>query len=460
MEKDYTKAIKYTAKVIDAWLPLKIQYDRIPGLAVGIVHNGKLVYKKGFGFADVESKIAVSSKTNFRIASISKTFTSVAIMQLVEQGKINLDDKVEKYLPWFKAQTKDGNSSNITVRQVLSHTGGVFRDGNSPHWENDEFPDLAGLKKSISNKTVVFENLTKFKYSNFGFALLGEVIKKASGLDYDEYVTKYIIKKIGMEQTASDYKKENDDRLAKGYSRPIPNKEREAFAHSETKAYAPATGFLSNISDLAKYLAAMSFKRKEANALINKESKKEMTREYWATGEENESYGLGLDIFKVEKRKIVGHSGGFAGFTTQISLDTENDIGVITLTNTNDSTCDLINIGIFESIYQFVDEKSKYSTGKKILNQDKFEGAYRSRWGDTIIVGIDTDLVSFNPKTNSPIKDGTLLKAKGKNKFLMETESNFDSPGELAIFIFGRKTKQAIKVLFGATPSERLSELI
>ncbi len=80
MEKDYTKAIKYTAKVIDAWLPLKIQYDRIPGLAVGIVHNGKLVYQKGFGCADVESKIAIYPKTSFRIASISKTFTAVAIM--------------------------------------------------------------------------------------------------------------------------------------------------------------------------------------------------------------------------------------------------------------------------------------------------------------------------------------------------------------------------------------------
>lgn len=458
MEKDYTKSIKYATKILDAWLPLKIQYDRIPGLAVGIVHNGKLVYQKGFGFADVESKIAMSPKTCFRIASISKTFTAVAIMQSVEQGKLNLDDRVEKYLPWFKAQTKDSDSSNITIRQVLSHTGGVFRDGNTPHWENDKFPDLAGLKKSISNKAVVFENLTKFKYSNFGFALLGEVIKKASGLDYDEYVTKHIIKKIGMERTAPDYSKENNDWLAKGYSRPIPNKEREAFPHSETKAYAPATGFLSNVSDLAKYLAAMSLKRKDTNTLVGKESKKEMVREYWPTGEENESYGLGFDIYKIEKRKIVGHGGGFAGFITQISLDVENDIGVITLTNTNDSSCGSISTGIFETIYKFVDEKSKYGEGKKIPSQEKFEGAYRSRWSDTIVVGIDTNLVAFGPKANSPVKDGTLLKAKGKNKFLMETKSNFDSPGEFAIFTFERGRKRATKVLFGATPSERLED--
>ena len=456
MQKDYTKAIKYTTKILDSWLPWKIQYDRIPGLAVGIIHNGKLIYQKGFGYADVESKISVSSKTCFRIASISKTFTAVAIMQLVEQGKINLDDRIEKYLPWFKAQTKDSDSSNITIRQVLSHTGGVFRDGNTPHWENDKFPDLVGLKKSISNKSVVFENLTKFKYSNFGFALLGEVIKKASGLDYDEYVVKNIIKKLEMERTAPDYDKENDNWLARGYSRPIPNKERETFPHSKTKAYAPATGFLSNVSDLAKYLATMSLKRKDANTLVSKESKKEMMREYWATGEENESYGLGLDIYKIGKRKIVGHGGGFAGFITQISLDVENDIGVISLTNTNDSSNGSINTGIFETIYKFVDEKNKYDEGEKILDQEKFEGAYRSRWGDTIVVGIDTNLVAFDPKTNSPVKDGTLLKPKAKNKFVMETKSNFDSPGEFATFIFELKAKRVTKVLFGATPSERL----
>lgn len=458
MEKDYAKAIKYTTKILDAWLPWKIQYDRIPGLAVGVVHNGKLVYQKGFGNADVESKIAVTPKTCFRIASISKTFTAVAIMQLVEEGKINLDDRVEKYLPWFKAQTKDFDSSNITIRQVLSHTGGIFRDGNTPHWENDKFPDLAGLKKSISNKTVVFENLTKFKYSNLGFALLGEIIKKASGLDYNEYVTKHIIKKIGMERTVPDFKNEHEEWLAKGYSRPIPNKEREVFPYSETKAYAPAAGFISNISDLAKYIAALSLKRKEANALVGKESKKEMMREYWPTGEENESYGLGFAIYKIEKRKIVGHDGGIAGFITRISLDVENDIGVITLTNTYNSSCGSINTGIFETIYKFVDEKSKYSEGKKIPSQEKFEGAYRSRWSDTIVVGIDINLIAFEAKTNSPVNDGTLLRPKAKNKFLMETKSNFDSPGEFAKFIFERKTKEATRVIFGATPSERLEE--
>ncbi len=455
MKENYTKAIRHTSKVLDAWLPWKIQYDQIPGLAVGIVYNGKLVYQKGFGYSDIKLKIAMKPKDCFRIASISKSFTAFAIMQLVEKKKINLDDQVETYLPWFKARTKYFNSSTITIRQLLSHTSGIFRDGNTPHWENDKFPDLTRLKKAISNKSLIFKSLTRFKYSNFGFALLGEVIKEASGLSYNEYVTKHIIKKLKLQRTAPDYKLKNNIGLVKGYSRPIPNKKREVFPCIETKAYSSAAGFISNVPDLAKYLSAMSLKQK-IYTLVNKESKKEMMREYWDTGEENKSYGLGLVIREIEKRKIVGHAGGLAGFTTQISLDAKNDIGIITLTNTNDDSVISINTGIFETIYKFIDAKDKYNKGKKIPNQKKFEGVYRSRLSDTIVVGIATKLIAFESKTDSPIKEGVLLKAKGKNKFLMKTKLIFDSPGELATFVFGRGTKQATKVLFGATPSQRL----
>jgi len=458
VNKSFKKSIKHTGKIIDSWIPFKIQYSQIPGFSIGIIHNGKLVYQGGFGYADIESKTPINPKTCFRISSISKTFTSVAIMQLVEQGKINLDDKLEKHLPWFKARKKGIDSKNITIRQILSHSGGVFMDSDTPHWEDDRFPDVEGLKKSISNNTIVFKSLTRFKYSNFGFALLGEIINKASSLDYKDYVTKHTIEKLGMEHTAPDFEEKYKNWLAKGYSRMIPGSEREAFLHSKTNAYAPAAGFLSNVSDLAKYLAALSFKKKEANNLLSSNSKKEIIKKYWDTGDEKKSYGLGFEIYEIGKRKIMGHGGGFAGFTTQISLDAENDIGVITLSNSNDNPCSSINIGIFETIYEFIDKQNQYDKGKKIINQEKFEGIYRSRWGDKIIVGIDNNLIAFDPKTNSPIKHGALLRPTGNNKFLIEAKSNFSYQGEFATFVFEKKHKKASKLVFGATPSERLKE--
>lgn len=134
-------------------------------------------------------------------------------------------------------------------------------------------------------------------------------------------------------------------------------------------------------------------------------------KEYWAVGEKEGSYGLGFHIYQIGGRKIVGHGGGFPGFITQISLDIENDIGVITLINANESSS--LNTGIFETLYAFIDEKNG-NESEKILHQEKFEGTYRSRWSDIIVVGLNTQLVAFEAKANSPMKDGTLLKAKNK----------------------------------------------
>ncbi len=245
MPKDYSSSIKLTGKILDAWLPWKIKYSRLPGMAVGIVYREKLVYKKGFGYADVLTKRSVTPQTCFRIASISKTFTSFAVMQLVEKGKLRLTDKVAKYLPWFRARRGRLSSADITVRELLSHSAGVFRDGVISHWENDRFPDLAGLKRSIGDKTIVPATRKRFKYSNFGFAILGQVVAAAAGIPFDEYIEKNILRPLGMKRTAPDVNSRNIKWLAKGYSRIIPDEKRFIFPNPPTKAYMPAAGFLS-----------------------------------------------------------------------------------------------------------------------------------------------------------------------------------------------------------------------
>ena len=236
MTKNIQKSIKLTANLLDHWLPYKILYDNIPSISVGITFNGKLIYKKAFGFADLETKKKTTSKTCFRIASISKTFTAIAIFQLIESGKIALDDKVQKYLPWFNAKNKNYDSKNITIRQLLSHTAGIFRDGDTPHWINGNFPDENTLKNSISSKTIVFENLTHFKYSNFGYAILGQVIKKITGSNYNKYVKENIIAKLSLKLTEPDINRQIINSLASGYSPVIPDRERIVFEHIDIRS--------------------------------------------------------------------------------------------------------------------------------------------------------------------------------------------------------------------------------
>jgi D-alanyl-D-alanine carboxypeptidase len=455
MTRELERALSATGRVVDAWLPLKIAYDRIPGAAVGIAHRGKLVYAKGFGYADVENAAPVTPSTAFRIASNSKTFTAVAIMQLLERKKLSLDDRIRTYLPWFAAKARDRDSANVTIRQALSHVGGVFRDGVTPHWTDDRFPTKTELRRSVSKITVVFENQTRFKYSNFGFALLGAVIEKVSGLSYEAYMRANVIEPLGMQRTAADLSKEAVGWLAAGYSRPIPDQPRERFEHCKTNAYASATGFLSTIEDLAKYYDALSLVR-NTSKLIDRESKKELFRQHW-TSPLDGSYGLGFGVREQNGKRIVGHGGGFPGFITSTSLNLDDDIAVFVLTNANDSPAGFIQEGIHEMIYRFADPTKDYFDGPRQARQSRFEGAYRSRWSDHVVVGTGHKLVAFAPQTNSPLAEGTVLKPVSASSFVMESPFNFDSVGERARFVIGRDQPKAQRLIWGSQPSDRIA---
>ncbi len=444
------RALRYTGRVIDAWMPLKIAYDRLPSATIGIAHRGKLTYARGFGFADAENEIPATPQTAYRIASNSKTFTAVCIMQLVERGKLRLDDRVSTYLPWFSAKARDRDAANITIRQALSHCAGVFRDGDTPHWNSDEFPTTAKLKRSVSPSTVVFENATRFKYSNFGFALLGAVIAKVSGQSYEAYTTEHIIKPLRMTRTAPDLTRESLGWLGAGYSRSIPDQARERFEHCKTHAYASATGFLSTVEDLAKYYSALSLAR-NVTTLVGRESKKEMFRQHW-TSKLDGAYGLGFAVMEQNGKWIVGHGGGFPGFITSTSLNLDDDIAVFVLTNSNDSPAGFIAEGIRETIYRFT--TGDYFKGAR-HGQTRFEGAYRSRWGDQIVVGTGSKLVAFAPQTHSPLAEATTLKPATANSFVMESPFNYDSVGERAKFVMG-PNKKAKRLIWGSQQLERL----
>jgi CubicO group peptidase (beta-lactamase class C family) len=454
MATELQRALTYTGRILDAWFPLKIAYDRIPGMSVGISHRGKLVYAAGFGYADLENGIAAAPQTAYRIASNSKTFTAVAIMQLVEQDKLALDDRVARYLPWFKAKTKDRDAANITIRHALSHHAGVFRDGVSPHWEDDRFPTTAQLRRSVSTSSVVYENTTRFKYSNFGFALLGAVISKASGKPYERYCTEHIIEPLGMTRTAPDLTTESLAWLAAGYSRPIPDQPRERFEHCRTNAYASATGFLSTVEDLAKYYDALSLAR-NTTKLLDRESKKELFWQHWTSPTEG-SYGLGFGVNVRNGKRIIGHGGGFPGFITRASLNLDDDIGVFVLTNSNDSPAGEIAEGIHETIHRLSKKDAEYFDGPRQTGQARFEGAYRSRWGDLIVVGTGRKLVAFAPQANSPLETATTLRPATANTFVMESPFSFDSPGERARFVGARNGAKARRLVWGSQPLERL----
>ena len=450
MKASFSEAVEQVGHLVDLWLPLKIQYDETPGTSVGIVYKGKLLYGRGFGFADIQKRKKADEKTLYRIASISKVFTTIAILQLVEAGKLRLDDKVTDYVDWFQAKTKHADAKNITIRQVLSHTAGLFRDGTTPHWETGKFPK--DLRNSFSKESLVLENVTGFKYTNYGFSVLGALIEKISGMEYTEYMNASIVGKLGLTNTHPDYRDDLSN-IATGYGRMIPREKRKVFSHYKTYAYAPATGFVSNVIDLTKLISSFSLASK-GSKIIGREHKKEMMRAHEKT-ERGAEYGLGLEICQVADRKIIGHSGGFHGFITQVAFDPANDVGVIVLSNALGSSACEIAFGILESIYSFIDKRTEYSSSKKI-HHAMYEGIYRNVWGDEIIGKLGDSLIGFSPYIDSPLQKRVLLEPTGKpHCFIMRIPNVFDARDEIAEFI-DFKNGKAQEVIFGSHRAKRI----
>ncbi|MAZ40942.1 hypothetical protein CL654_02400 [bacterium] len=447
------EAIQNTKKVINAWMPRKIFYGRIPGISVGITYKGRLVYKAGFGFSDIKNKKKTTSKTPYRIASISKTLTSIAILQLYEKKKLNLDDPLIKHIPWFKAaKGKVKGAENITIRQILTHSGGIFRDGTTAHWSNGKFPNLNEFKKELKKNSLVIENQKHFKYSNYAFSLLGEVIKSASGLSYEDYIRKFIIKPLGLVSTQVDL---GDSLETLGYGRVIPGEEnnRQIFKQCKANSYIPAAGFISNVEDLARVVGALSLREEAKDTILSRETKKEMLREHWRTVEDD-WYGLGVEIYKIKNRKVAAHSGGFPGFASFFSLDLENDIGVITLSNTSAIPLGMINSGILKLIYYFIDKKDEKPSKVKL---DKYAGTYQSIDGETILVSLKNFIFSTSPGTNQPSEGVEILIPQSKKVFGVNGTSVFSQVGENVTFRLDKKNN-VTGLLWGSYPLKKIEQ--
>lgn len=421
MNKNLHNTIKFTEKLLDNWLPIKIQYDNTPGIALCIAHKGVPVYRKAFGVSDIDKKTPMRIDSLFRVASISKMFTAVAIMQLQEQGKIKLDDKISDYLLYFK---KDKKIKNITIRQLLSHTSGLFRDGNTRQWINGEFPK--SLEHIDFSESVTFESGVNFKYSNYGYAILGSLIEKISECTYSEYQKKYIIEPLGLENTFSDLPISTPERLASGYQRKIPNVDiRKKELCMNTNIYAPATGFISDLGDMATFLSSVNPNNK--NSLLSHESRKQMLS-IQSIVDKNTMYALGFILKKISKYETYGHSGGFIGYSTNSVSSIKDNLQIVVMTNTVSDTAHNVSNAIMQLIFGSAIKNLKFKTN------DPYSATYRNRWEDITIISLGDDLIQFSTSTSNPKSNWIILKKHKTGIYKNMDKDGFGFSGECYYF--------------------------
>ncbi len=335
----------------------------LPGVAVAIVRDQELAWAEGFGLADIATKRAMTPDALFGVASISKTFTALAIMQLRDAGKLSLDDPLLKFIPEFKAVTcRYGRLEDVTLRRLLTHLSGLVGESPTPHWRSAEFPTMAEILASLAHSALVIEPHSAFKYSNLGFALLGEVVARISGRPFVEYARKEILEPLGM--TASCFTlEEAGARMATGYlPHPYEDVPETAPATVDHRGYDAAAGLRSSVHDLAKWISLQfrtkAEKREGAQVLAGK-SLAEMHRTVFVERDWKTGYCLAWWAIRIGENIYHEHGGSNPGFLSALAFNKQRKLGVVALTNAQGHpAASAITFQVLELLAQKADELS------------------------------------------------------------------------------------------------------
>ncbi|HZS04397.1 MAG TPA: serine hydrolase domain-containing protein [Blastocatellia bacterium] len=304
---------------------------KAPALSVAIVTDNSLRWSKGFGFADPDNKVPATATTVYRLASITKSITATAVMQLVEQGRLDPDAPVQKYCPAFPEKQWP-----VTSRQLLAHLGGVrhnrMTDPSTRHFES-----LTEALSFFRDDPLLHEPGTKYFYSTLGYTVLGCVIEGAAKMKYADYLREKIFKPAGMNRTQpDDIKAEIPDR-AKLYSKSATG-EVKAAPPLDTSGRLPGGGLVSTAEDLAKFAIALG-----EGKLLKKETLEQMwTRQKTRDGKPLESYGLGWLVTEADNDwpKRVANDGSQAGTRTYLYLIPEKRFAIALMTNLERAWCE------------------------------------------------------------------------------------------------------------------------
>jgi len=330
---DFSEAIR----LIDTWLEAQRDYDHLPGISVAIVTDQEILWSKGYGMADLEKEVSSSSSTIYSICSISKLFTSVAIMQLRDAGKLRLEDLVADHLPWFNLQQQYPDTGPITIRSLLTHSSGLPRESDYPYWSGPDFPfpSQKQVKAKLGTQETLYPPSTYFQYSNLGLSLLGEIVAEVSGMPYQQYIEENILNPLRLADTRTKLPEPLwRKKLATGYTALKRDGTRSMLPLFQAKGIAAAAGFSSTVEDLARF-ASWQFRllEKGGEEILKASTLREMHRVHWVNPDWKTTRGLGFSVWEVDGRTMVGHGGSCPGYRSPLSIDPSKKQAFIVMIN-------------------------------------------------------------------------------------------------------------------------------
>ena len=331
-------------KLEDA-IAYEIERKDLNAISIALVNDQTIVWAQGFGYEDPNNLIPADANTVYRVGSVSKLFTDMAIMQRVEKKELDLDAPIQKYLPDFTPNNP--YDIDITLRQLMSHRSGLIREPKRGNYFADDEVSLKTTVESIIPSELVHPPESKTKYSNAAIAVVGYTLESIYNIPYVDYMKKNILDKIGMFNSSFAPNKKINLKLAKAKMWSYDG--REFPAPTFELGMIPAGSLYAPVTDLAKFLKLLlSNGRGEKGSVISPKAFKEMTTPQFG-GDYSRGYGIGFALSKHKGYQKIGHGGAIYGFSTQLSALPEIKLGVVTSSSvdiTNSITTKLSNYAL------------------------------------------------------------------------------------------------------------------
>lgn len=417
--------VKEAATVLEKWLDAERAFKRLPGISAAVVLDQDVIWQGATGYADLGRRTPATPSTLYSICSISKLFTSVALMQVRDQGKVRLDDPVAKHLPWFTIKNPKPEDGAVTVEGILTHAAGLPREAAYPYWSAPafEFPTRDQIISAVSSQEMLYRPETYFQYSNLGLTLAGEIVAAASGRPYADYVRANLLDPLGLRDTYSDMPaQERGKRLAVGYGGWEREGDRKVLPFYEAKGIAPAAGYASTALDLARF-ASWQFRllSRGGSEVLSANTLREMHRVHFVDPAWETTWGLGFQVWRSEGKTFVGHGGSCPGYRTQLLLKPEDKVATVTMINAIDGNA----FGLAQRAYELMAPAiaaAKGDSARKIAaadaGLDRYLGTYAGSFGGEMeVIRWEGGLGSIFLPSDNPARGITKYRKVGEHTF-------------------------------------------
>jgi CubicO group peptidase (beta-lactamase class C family)/D-alanyl-D-alanine dipeptidase len=317
--------LEEAARRLERFILEEMKAQDLPAVSIALVEGKRVVWARGFGLARPKEKVPADAETVYRVGSVSKLFTDLAVMGLVERGKLDLDAPVTRYLPDFAPKNPFG--APITLRQLMAHRSGLVRESPVGHYFDPTSPTLADTVRSLNSTTLVYAPTKRQKYSNAAIATVGRAVEVVAGEPFAAYMNRTVLAPLGMTSTGFEPTPELTKALATGQMWTYDG--RTFDAPTFALGTAPAGNLYSTVLDLGKFLIALLDEgRGPGGPVVSPATLRSMWVPQFAPSSATRGFGLGFSLSTLDGHRKVGHGGAVYGFATEVSALPDDGLGV------------------------------------------------------------------------------------------------------------------------------------